>query len=555
MGSACNVYFGYSLHMNSRMAQALDHWMQPPDGLSASYRRFHFAASLVWPTATLWHVGFIFVFWAVGAAPLAIFNIGSVVLWLIVLWLHARGRFTWVLWLAYLEIIAHAIACVAIIGWATGFQYYLVVLAASVFLAPIGGYAVHTATSAALVLVFVGLHAVFADRMPPIELSPWVVETLFYANAVSLFLIVGLWSALYARAATIAETALAEEKAKSDEMASLLRRMFGRYVAPEVVEAMLENPAGLELGGEKRSVSIMMTDLRGFTALSERLAPEQVVQMLNTYFEVMIAIIDRHQGMVNEIIGDALLVLFGAPQPMPDRARRAVACAIEMQNGMAAVNARNRGAGLPELEMGIGLNDAEVVVGNVGSSQRSKYAAVGSGVNLASRIESYTVGGQILASESVLREAGDVLRVDDQRQIFPKGATVPLWVYAVGGIGGEFNLALDEVDATLLRLARRVPVRFEPMEGKAAGGALLDGAIVRLSRTSIDLETPASLAPMSNLRFNLQEVNEALAVRDFYGKVVQTGHPQSSVRIRITALPPEVSAYFEALRGYATAAG
>jgi adenylate cyclase len=111
---------------------------------------------------------------------------------------------------------------------------------------------------------------------------------------------------------------------------------------------------------------------------------------------------------------------------MLDRAQRAIACAIEMQNAMAEVNEQNRARGLPELEMGIGLNETEVIVGNIGSSKRSKYAVVGSGVNITSRIESYTVGGQILISESVNQEVGEILRIDAQRDVLPKGSETPL---------------------------------------------------------------------------------------------------------------------------------
>ena len=194
-----------------------------------------------------------------------------------------------------------------------------------------------------------------------------------------------------------------EDLEKSSE---LIKKMFGRYLSTEVMNSLLEDPSALELGGERRKVTIMLTDLRGFTALSERLKPEQVVQMLNSYFEVMVDVILQYNGTINEIIGDSLLVIFGAPQEMLNRTQQAIACAIEMQNAMADVNEQNRALGLPELEMGIGLNETEVIVGNIGSSKRSKYAVVGSGVNMTSRIESYTVGGQILISESVRLEVG-----------------------------------------------------------------------------------------------------------------------------------------------------
>ncbi len=166
-----------------------------------------------------------------------------------------------------------------------------------------------------------------------------------------------------------------------NEYSDLLKKMFGRYLSTEVMNTLIENPSALELGGEKREVTIMMTDLRGFVALTERLKPEKVVEMLNAYFEVMVDIVLKYNGTINEIIGDALLVIFGAPQEMPDRADKAIACAIDMQNAMANVNTDNRNNGLPELEMGIGINEDEVIVGNIGSSKRSKYTVVGSGVN------------------------------------------------------------------------------------------------------------------------------------------------------------------------------
>jgi HAMP domain-containing protein len=107
---------------------------------------------------------------------------------------------------------------------------------------------------------------------------------------------------------------------EATELSEFLKKMFGRYLSTEVMNSLLENPSALELGGERRNVTIMMSDLRGFTALSERLEPEQVVNLLNGYFEVMVEVVHQYNGTINEIIGDSLLVIFGAPQEMPDRA-------------------------------------------------------------------------------------------------------------------------------------------------------------------------------------------------------------------------------------------
>ncbi len=342
-------------------------------------------------------------------------------------------------------------------------------------------------------------------------------------------------------------TFLARTSEDLEKSSEIIKKMFGRYLSNEVMNALLDDPSTLDLGGERRRVTIMMTDLRGFTALSEQLSPEQVVAMLNNYFEVMVDVILEYKGTINEIIGDALLVIFGAPQEIPEPVQSAVACAIEMQNAMAPVNKSNREAGLPELEMGIGLNETEVVVGNIGSAKRSKYAVVGSGVNMTSRIESFSVGGQILISDSVYNQAGDILRIDAQREVFPKGAEKPLRIYEVGGIAGNFNLALERHDAPLVTLVRRIPVRYKILTGKSVGEKVIEGSIVRLSKNCAEILLKRPINPLTNLKMNLGDVDEKLATRNFYGKVIQIFETGSIGQlVRFTSVPPELDAYFQA---------
>ena len=372
------------------------------------------------------------------------------------------------------------------------------------------------------------------------------IETYYFVGTMALVMVVFLLMLLlvayiFAR--------WRDREAKVAEMTALLKKMFGRYLSTEVMTSLIENPSALELGGERREVTIMMTDLRGFTALSERLQPEQVVQMLNVYFEVMVEVVFKYNGNINEIIGDALLIIFGAPQEMPDRAQRAIACAIEMQNAMAEVNKENRIQGLPELEMGIGLNETEVIVGNIGSSKRSKYAVVGSGVNMASRIESYTVGGQILISQSVLNEAGNILRIDAQREVLPKGAQATLTIYEVGGIAGRYNLAIEEKDPALVHITRQVPLRYNVLEGKSVRGKGLEGSIVRLSEKSALILLDEPLEPLTNLKMNIGDIGDKLAVKDFYGKVIERSKDERLAHVvRFTSVPPEVDAYFHSHR-------
>jgi adenylate cyclase len=223
---------------------------------------------------------------------------------------------------------------------------------------------------------------------------------------------------------------------------------------------------------------------------------------------------------------------------------------------MAVVNKQNCSRGLPELEMGIGLNETEVIVGNIGSTKRSKYAVVGSGVNMTSRIESYTVGGQILISDTVRKEAGDILRIDEQREVIPKGSEAPLKVYEVGGIGSPYNIALEEKDPALVVLEQQVPLLYTSLDGKDVGKEQLRGLVCRLSGKGAEIELEEPLQLLTNIKMNLRDVPEELASKHFYGKMIEVVEKREYRSIvRFTSTPPEVAAYFQALRQYAAKVG
>jgi class 3 adenylate cyclase len=523
-----------------------------PENVPAKEYRYQVVGSYAYFTALWFHFFFIFIFLFIAVRPLAIFNVASTLTWIIIVWSHLRGNRIISISLASFEVPLHAAMCVVFIGWETGFQYYILAMPTVIFFSLWIPNGIKVSLALAVCLIYACLHFFFGNMLPVYMLEPWLQNTLFYFNVVAIFFIFSLFSFIYQSAAINAEAALEKEKGKLAEMTELLKRMFGRYLSTEVMASLIENPSALELGGEKRRVTIMMTDLRGFTPLTERLEPEQVVQMLNAYFEVMVEVVLKYNGTINEIIGDALLIIFGAPQEMPDRAQRAIACAIEMQNSMAAVSEQNRAQGLPELEMGIGLNDTEVIVGNIGSSKRSKYAVVGSGVNMTSRIESYTVGGQILISESVRQEAGEVLRIDAQREVLPKGAEMPLRIYEVGGIAGRYNLALEGKDPPLASLARQILVRYMVLEGKDVGKTGLKGFVVRLSKNCAEITLGGPVEVMTNLKMNLGEGDVKLSAKDFYGKVIKRSDKNRQIHVvRFTSIPPEVDAYFQSHRKHA----
>ncbi|MDJ0735273.1 MAG: adenylate/guanylate cyclase domain-containing protein [Nostocaceae cyanobacterium] len=335
--------------------------------------------------------------------------------------------------------------------------------------------------------------------------------------------------------------------------AGSIRRTFGRYLNDEVVAYLLEHPEGLKLGGERRKITILTSDLRGFTSTSERLPAEEVIKILNLYLGYMADIITKYQGTIDEFMGDGILVLFGAPTTREDDPTRAIACAVAMQQAMQPVNEKMQELGLPKLEMGIGINTGEVVVGNIGSDKRTKYGIVGNQVNLTYRIESYTVGGQILISESTLKEVGDIVKILGEREVQPKGVKQPINIYEVGGIAGDYNLYITQEEEIFFPLPTPFSLMYAVLDGKDIDRNLIKGKLVKMSEkgAEIYLEISANMVipqPLTNLKMNLFLPDCAEAgCEDIYAKVIEKKATQSSFYIRFTNKPPQIEAQLSAI--------
>src|SRR5215471_10996736 len=312
-----------------------------------------------------------------------------------------------------------------------------------------------------------------------------------------------------------------------------IRETFGRYISEDVVTQLLDAPEGLELGGAKRKVTILMSDVRGFTALAECLEPQEVMTFLNHYLEAMVDVILAYRGTIIEILGDGLLVLFGAPLTRDDDAERAVACAIAMQLRMEDINVRHRQAGLPDVEMGIGIHTGEVVVGNIGSQQRTKYGVVGSAVNLTGRIESYTTGGQILISPTTYTETATLLTVSHQMTVAPKGVAAPITLYAISGMRGAHALDLPNQTETLVSLPQALDVRYTVLEGKFAGSTMYGGRIVKLAAKTAELHVDQPLAAFSNLKLYLLRPSGEVVPGELFAKVVEI-LPEAASRVVVS---------------------
>ena len=180
-----------------------------------------------------------------------------------------------------------------------------------------------------------------------------------------------------------------------------LKRAFQHYVSPAVVDQMLAHPEGLALGGDKRELSVLFCDIRGFTTLSESLSPETLVQLLNEYLTRMTEQVFRHEGLLDKYIGDAIMAIYGAPLPQPDHAARACRTALDLVRAVRALRTEWHSRGWPPLDLGVGINTGPMIVGNMGSKTRFDYTVIGDAVNLASRVESLNkqYGSHILITE------------------------------------------------------------------------------------------------------------------------------------------------------------
>jgi|GEM_PF-1161056 len=213
-----------------------------------------------------------------------------------------------------------------------------------------------------------------------------------------------------------------------------LRTTFGKYMTQTVMDHLLAGKVAL--GGESITVTILFSDIRSFTSISEKMDAQSLVGLLNEYFTEMVSIVMEEDGVVDKYIGDAIMAVFGAPVNKPDDAIRAVRAAVRMREALAHLNVRLAERGVPELKTGIGIHTGEVVAGNIGSEARMEYTVIGDAVNLASRLESSTkeMGVNVLISDETYELVKDVTVARPLREITVKGRVKPVLAYEVTAI-------------------------------------------------------------------------------------------------------------------------
>lgn len=212
-----------------------------------------------------------------------------------------------------------------------------------------------------------------------------------------------------------------------------IRNLLGKVVSPEIADELLAK--GVELGGQIIRVTILFTDIRSFTTLSEQLSPHEVIELLNAFLTDMSDVIERNGGVVDKYVGDEIMALFGAPISHADDADRAMRAALEMRHALVDLNRKLTERIFPKIEIGIGINTADVVAGNVGSNTRLNYTVIGDGVNLAARLETLTktpeYNTHIIMSEATLRAARGKYKTRFLDEVAVKGKTLPTRIYAL----------------------------------------------------------------------------------------------------------------------------
>ncbi|MFH1824336.1 MAG: adenylate/guanylate cyclase domain-containing protein [Candidatus Firestonebacteria bacterium] len=291
-----------------------------------------------------------------------------------------------------------------------------------------------------ILLVMILVSSFFAFKFSPFKSIIFNIGFIVVFLIVAFYLFISdywintstsLWAVVFSYTANVAYKAVTEGKRRKQ-----IKNMFQRYVSRQIVEELLKDTDKLKLGGKRERVTIFFSDIRNFTTLSEKLEPEEVVDSLNKYFTEMTNIIFKYGGTVDKFMGDAIMALFGVPVKGPNDEESSVRAAIEMQERMKKLRDLWKGQAFENLEIGIGINSGDVIVGNIGSDIQRQYTVIGDTANIASRLETLTkeYKASIIISDSVYDKVKDIILVKDLGESPVKGKTEKVKIYEVLGL-------------------------------------------------------------------------------------------------------------------------
>ena len=272
---------------------------------------------------------------------------------------------------------------------------------------------------------------------------------------------------------------------------------------------------------ETRHFSIMLTDLRGFTSMAEKLPPFHVIELLNQYYSRMSEIIDRHGGMIDKFMGDSIMVLFATDSDDDSDLIATLRCAIEMQIAMNEINELSANMGLPNLYMGIGINTGEVVAGTLGSDIHREFTVIGDEVNLASRLEAQSLRGQILLSDNTYLLAKDYIEVGTMNSVHVKGKREAVKMFELLSVSVPDYLAVPQREIrTSPRVEVNFPLHFHVLDGKRVLDTEYTGTVIDISYGGLFIFTPAPLEPQSEIKMALSLSILVKGSSEIYARVI-----------------------------------
>jgi len=322
------------------------------------------------------------------------------------------------------------------------------------------------------------------------------------------------------------------------------------------LDALAKRRNLLPEGGDAKDVTVLISDLRGFTFIADNYSAAEVVKSLNRYFTRMTQIISQYGGTVDKFIGDSIMAIFAKKENERDDAESAVCCAVEMQIAMNAINNENLSLGMPSIFMGVGINSGRVIAGKIGSDLHSEYTVIGKEVNLASRIEASSLRGQILISYSTYALTKNIVQVKEPFSVSVKGKRDSILLYEVKGIGSPYNLIVPEREARrTTRVQINLPFQFQIYEGKVMTSDLYNGVILDIGAGGMLAATKAKIKPHLNIKFrikgwlgNNQEIS-GIQTSDIYGKILRVKriNGEYEVNIEFTIIDPQDTAAIKEL--------
>jgi adenylate cyclase len=315
------------------------------------------------------------------------------------------------------------------------------------------------------------------------------------------------------------------------DIQSLIARETGAPLADEgrqrlelLLNDAVRNAVGLarEDTFSAREVTVLLTDLRGFTSISETHPAPVLLDMLNRYLVKMSEIAIRHGGTIDKFMGDAIMVLFGAPFSHAEDVTRAVTCAVEMQIALFEINTHHRANGMPELNMGIGINTGTVMAGMLGSDLYAEYTVIGDNVNLASRIEAYSLRGQVLISEATYRHVRDYVTVSGVMDVYVKGKRDSVNLYEVLAIPSLGKSVPRQEVRKSPRVETSIPFAYHALEGKIVSTEKRFGTILDISYNGVLALLDGVVPEQTEIKLDLDLVLAGASATDVYARVLRT---------------------------------